>query len=112
MPGGVQDERVRAIEEDIYHEVEGRYELHRRRLGDIDVNHLLKAGTSGPSATASAPTSHKVPTYKPVEAFRAPRRSPGGRSVTQLPELRMLMQWQTICTVVGRSIILNNPSYT
>ena len=53
--------RVRSIEEDIYSEVEGRYELHRIRLGDIDVNRLLRAGTSGLSATASAPTSHKTP---------------------------------------------------
>ena len=32
--------RVRSIEEDIYSEVEGRFELHRMRLGDIEVGHL------------------------------------------------------------------------
>ena len=68
--------RVRSMEEDICVEVEGRYELHRMRLGDIDVDCLLRAGTSGPSATASAPTSHKTPQYKPVEAFLGSKSFP------------------------------------
>ena len=62
-------ERVRAMEDDITGEVEGRFELHRMRLGDIDVDRLLRAKTAGASVTTSAPTSHKVPNYKPVEAF-------------------------------------------
>ena len=57
--------RVRSMEEDICAEVEGRYELHRMRLGDIDVDRHFRAGSSGASATASAPTSHKTPQYKP-----------------------------------------------
>ena len=61
--------RVRSMEEDICVEVEGRYELHRARLGDIDVDRLLRAGTSGPSATALAPTTNKPSQYKPVETF-------------------------------------------
>ena len=69
-------ERVRAMEEDIYSEVEGRYELHRMRLGDIDVDRLIRAGTSGPSATASAPTSQKLPQYKPVEVFLSSKTFP------------------------------------
>lgn len=62
-------ERIRAMEEDIYGEVESRSENHRKRLGDIDVDHLLRAGTAGPSATTSAPTSHRIPNFKPNEAF-------------------------------------------
>ena len=69
-------ERVRAIEEDIHNEVEGRFELHRLRLGDIDVDRLLRAGTSGPSTTASAPTSSRPPQYKPVEAFLGSKKFP------------------------------------
>ena len=61
--------RIRYIEEDIYGEVESRFENHRRRLGDIDFDHLLRAGTAGPSATTSTPTSHRVPNFKPNELF-------------------------------------------
>ena len=60
-------ERIRAMEEDIYGEVESRFENHRRRLGDIDVDRLLRAGTAGPSATT--PTSHRICNFKPNEAF-------------------------------------------
>ena len=69
-------ERVRAIEEDIHNEVEGRFELHRLRLGDIDVDRQLRAGTSGPSATASSPTLSKTSLYKPVEAFLGSKKFP------------------------------------
>ena len=36
----------------------------------------MRAGTSGPSAAASAPTSHKTPQYKPVEAFLGSKTFP------------------------------------
>ena len=45
--------RVMSLEEEVTAEVEARYELHRARLGEIDVERLLRIGTSGPSGTAS-----------------------------------------------------------
>ena len=74
--------RVRSIEEDVTSEVEGRFELHRARLGDIDVDRLLRAGTSGPSGTASnqASTSMRPNQYKPVEAFLGSKKFPWWRT--------------------------------
>ena len=60
---------IRSMEEDIYGEVESRFENHRRRLGDIDVDRLLRAGAASASATVSAPTSHRAPDFKPNEVF-------------------------------------------
>ena len=63
------DAKIRAMEMDIYGELEGRFEAHRRRLGEINVDQLLRSGNASASATASAPTSHRAPAYKPVEVF-------------------------------------------
>ena len=63
--------KVRSIEEEVSAEVEARFELHRARLGDINVERLLRTGTLGPSGTASsqASASWRPFQYKPQEAF-------------------------------------------
>ena len=51
--------KVRSMETDIYGELEERFETHRRRLGNIDVDQLLRAGTASAGVTASAPNSRE-----------------------------------------------------
>ena len=74
--------RVRSMEEEVTAEVEARFELHRARQGDIDVEHLLRTGASGPSGTASsqASTSSRSFNYKPQESFLGSKKFPWWRS--------------------------------
>ena len=62
--------------------MEARFELHRARLGDIDVERLLRTGASGPSRTAStqASTSSRSFQYKPQESFLGSKKFPWWRS--------------------------------
>ena len=71
-------DRIRFMEEEIYEELESRFKKHRR-LGDIDVDSLLRAGAASTSATVSAPTSHRAPNFKPNEAFLGSKPFPWWR---------------------------------
>ena len=55
--------RVRSMKEEVTAEVEARFELHRARLGDIDVERLLRTGTWGPSGTASTQASTSLRSF-------------------------------------------------
>ena len=70
------------MEEEVSAEVEARFELHRARLGDINVERLLRTGTLGPSGTASsqASTSSRPSQYKPQEAFLGSKKFPWWKS--------------------------------
>ena len=70
--------KVRSMEEEVSNEVEARFKLHRARLGDINVERLLRAGTSDPSGTVTsqASTSSRPSQYKPQEAFLGSRKFP------------------------------------
>ena len=74
--------RVRSMEEEVSAEVEARFELHRARLGNINVKRLLRTGTSGPSGTASsqASTSSRPSQYKPQKTFLGSRKFPWWKS--------------------------------
>ena len=74
--------RVRSLEEEVTAKVEACFELHRARLGDIDVERLLRTGTLGPSGTASsqASTSSRPFQYKPQETFLGSKKFPWWKS--------------------------------
>ena len=72
-------DRIRSMEEDIYGEVESRFDNQRRRLGDIDVDCLLRAGAASASVNISAPTSHRAPNFKPNEEFLGSKLFPWWR---------------------------------
>ena len=63
------DAKIRAMEVDISGELESRFKAHRKRLGDIDVDRLQRAGNASGSANVSSPTSHRASIYKPNEVF-------------------------------------------
>ena len=46
--------KVRELDDEVTAEIEARYELYRARLGDLDVDKLLKSGTGGPSRAAAS----------------------------------------------------------
>ena len=52
------DAKIRAMEVDIYGELESRFEAHRLRVGDLDIDQLLRAGTASASATTSGTTNN------------------------------------------------------
>ena len=90
--------RVRSIEEEVSDEVEAPFELHQARLGDIDVERLLRTGTSGPSGTASsqASTSVRPSQYKPVEPFLGSKKFPWwhtGDTVASADDLEKLSDY-------------------
>ena len=74
--------KVRTMEEEVMNEVETRYEVHRKRLGEVNVDRLLRAGPAGPSApgTSQASTSVKPSQFKPQESFLGSRKFPWWRT--------------------------------
>ena len=71
-------ERVRTLEEEVSNEVETRYEVHRTRLGEVNIERLLRAEAAGPNAPAESQpsTSGKTPQFKPLDSFLGSRKLP------------------------------------
>ena len=70
--------KVREVDDEVTAEIEAWYEMYRARLGDLDVDKLLKTGTGGPSGTATsqASTSSKTGQYKPQDTFLGSKKFP------------------------------------
>ena len=80
--------RVRTVKEEVMNEVETRYEVHRKRLGEVNIERLLRAGPAGPSApgTSQASTSSKTPQFKPLESFLGSRKFPWWKTTDSIAD--------------------------
>ena len=83
--------KAREVDDEVTAEIEAQYEIHRARLGDLDVERLLKTGAAGPSGTASsqASTSSRATQYKPQDTFLDQRSFLGGGLV--IPQLLQMI---------------------